>query len=88
MCDSKELLVGFLYGELDAPARRTFEAHLETCAECRDELSELRVTRGQIALWTPPEADLGFQIVRGPVAAPPPAPRRASRGDRAHRPSR
>ncbi|MEP6995925.1 MAG: zf-HC2 domain-containing protein [Acidobacteriota bacterium] len=75
MCDSKELLVGFLYGELDAPARRTFEAHLETCAECRDELSELRVTRGQIALWTPPEADLGFRIVGGPVAAPPPAPR-------------
>ena len=75
MCDSKELLVGFLYGELDAPARCTFEVHLETCAECRDELSELRVTRGQIALWTPPEADLGFQIVRGPVAAPSPAPR-------------
>jgi hypothetical protein len=74
MCDSKELLVGFLYDELDPSAKRTFENHLVTCVECRDELAELGVTRGQIALWTPPESDLGFRIVRG-AAAPPPAPR-------------
>ena len=74
MCDSKELLVGFLYDELDPSAKRTFEHHLVTCVECRDELAELGVTRGQIALWTPPESDLGFRIVRG-AAAPPPAPR-------------
>ena len=29
MCDSKDLLVGFLYGELDAADRRTFQAHLD-----------------------------------------------------------
>ena len=74
MCDSKELLVGFLYEELDPSAKRTFEKHLGTCAECRAELAELGTTRGQIALWTPPESDLGFRIVRG-AAAPTPAPR-------------
>ena len=74
MCDSKDLLIGFLYGELDAADRRTFQAHLTSCADCREELGSLRATRGQIASWTPPEPDFGFRIVRG-AAAPPPAPR-------------
>jgi hypothetical protein len=64
MCENKELLVAFLYGEIDSVDRRTFERHLTTCAECRDELAELGDTRAQIASWTPPDADLGFQIVR------------------------
>lgn len=70
MCDSKELLVSFLYDELDPSAKRSFANHLITCVECRDELAELGVTRGQIALWTPPESDLGFRIVRGAAALP------------------
>ena len=74
MCDSKELLVSFLYDELDPSAKGAFDIHLATCAECRDELAELRTTRGQIAAWAPPEPDFGFRIVRG-AAAPPPAPR-------------
>jgi anti-sigma factor RsiW len=71
MCDSKELLVGYLYDELDPTTRRTFEAHAATCADCRHEVAELRATRGQIAMWTPPEPDLGFRVIRG-AAAPPP----------------
>ena len=43
MCDSKELLVGFLYDEIDPVSKRTFERHLKTCADCRDELAELAV---------------------------------------------
>ncbi len=74
MCDSKELLVSFLYDELDPSAKRAFDIHLATCAECRAELAELRTTRGQLASWAPPEPDFGFRIVRG-AAAPPPAPR-------------
>ncbi len=74
MCDSKDLLIGFLYGELDAADRRTFQIHLTSCTDCREELAGLRATRGQIASWTPPEPDFGFRIVRG-AAAPPPAPR-------------
>ena len=74
MCESKDLLVAFLYGEVDAADRRTFQTHLNSCAECREELAGLRATRGQIASWTPPEPDFGFRIVRG-AAGPPPAPR-------------
>jgi len=74
MCDSKELLVGFLYDEIDPVSKRTFERHLATCSDCRDELAELGATREQIALWAPPDADLGFRIVRG---ANTPAPARA-----------
>ena len=64
MCESKELLVSFLYNEIDPADKRMFETHLVTCAECRDELAELGDTRAQIGLWTPPDADLGFRIVR------------------------
>lgn len=74
MCDSKDLLVGLLYDELDPSEKRTFDIHLATCAECRDELAGLRATRGQLAMWAPPETDFGFRVVRN-AAAPPPAPR-------------
>jgi hypothetical protein len=72
MCDSKELLVAYLYDELDPSAKRTYESHVSSCAECRDEIASLRATRGQLARWTPPEPDFGFRIVRG-AAAPPPS---------------
>lgn len=64
MCESKELLVSFLYNEIDSASKRQFEKHLATCVECREELAELGATRAQIATWTPPDADLGFRIVR------------------------
>jgi hypothetical protein len=76
MCDSKELLVGFLYDEIDPISKRTFERHLASCSDCRLELAELGATREQIALWTPPDADLGFRIVRGAEAPAPTPPRR------------
>jgi hypothetical protein len=75
MCDSKELLVGFLYDEIDPVSKRTFERHLATCSDCRDELAELGATREQIALWAPPDADLGFRIVRGANTPAPPRSR-------------
>jgi len=66
MCESKELLVSFLYNEIEPADKRMFEKHLATCSECREELAELGATRAQIGLWTPPDADLGFRIVREP----------------------
>jgi len=75
MCDRKEELIGFLYGELDPDEAAAFGQHLFTCAECRVELEGLRSARGQIAAWTPPEPHLDFQIVRGPVSARPAASR-------------
>jgi hypothetical protein len=73
MCDNKELLIGFVYDELDDLQRNAVEQHVASCAACRDEAAELRRMRHHLAAWTPPERDLGFQIVRGtpaPVTAP------------------
>jgi hypothetical protein len=73
MCD-KELLVGYLYDELDGSARHAFEAHLRACPECQAEVGGLQATRGHIAAWAPPDRDLELRVVRGRSAAPP-APR-------------
>lgn len=72
MCD-KQLLVGYLYDEIDVASRRAIEAHLASCAACRDEVEALGATRRRLAEWTPPEYQLGFQIVSG--AARPARPR-------------
>jgi hypothetical protein len=73
MCD-KELLLDYLYGELEPSARETFDRHLTSCAECRAEVDGLRRARVHLASWAPPEPDLGFQIVRGAKVTPMPAP--------------
>lgn len=70
MCDSKELLVSFLYDELADADRVAFEQHLGVCADCRGEVAALRVTQQQLARWSPPVPDLGFQVIRTPVAVP------------------
>jgi hypothetical protein len=68
MCD-KELLLDYLYGEVQPSEREAFERHLASCATCRDEVSGFRATRTHLALWAPPERDLGFEIVRRPAVA-------------------
>jgi hypothetical protein len=68
MCD-KELLLGYLYDDLAAGDRAAFDAHLATCADCRDEVSALRQTRASLTSWAPPEPDLGFHIVRSSTPA-------------------
>jgi hypothetical protein len=67
MCD-KELLVGYLYDELTHSEQNEFTRHLAGCRACRDEVDELRGTRTQLALWRPPEPDLGFEVVQRPAA--------------------
>jgi hypothetical protein len=62
------LLVGYLYDELTPSEQAEFTRHLAGCRDCRDEVDELHGTRSQLALWRPPEADLGFEIVRRPAA--------------------
>ena len=68
MCD-KELLVGYLYDEVDQAERRIMEQHLLSCAECRSEVRELRSTRSRLSSWTPPAPELELQVVRGARAA-------------------
>lgn len=76
MCDSQELLVGYLYNELSPGERQTLQAHLAGCGECRVELEGLRATRTHLALWSPPVPDLGFRVIRGGSAPAPALPRR------------
>ena len=68
-CDDKERLVSFLYGETSDRERAEVEAHLAGCAACAEEVDELRAVRVDLAAWQPPEAELGFRIVREPVTA-------------------
>ena len=63
MCD-KELLVSYLYDELEGPERQAFEAHVGSCPSCSSEIESLRGTRVRLSSWTPIEPDLDFQIVR------------------------
>jgi len=63
MCNHERLL-DYLYDELPAPERATFERHLRECVECQTELSELDGTRLALAAWSPPDSELGFKIVR------------------------
>jgi hypothetical protein len=63
MCD-KELLVSYLYDELQGPERQVFEAHLGSCKACSSEIEALRGTRAHLSAWAPVEPDLDFQIVR------------------------
>jgi len=63
-CGDNTALVSYLYDECDAAERAAIDAHVTLCAACTAELAALGSVRLQFASWTPPEADLGFQIVR------------------------
>jgi anti-sigma factor RsiW len=69
-CGDVEALVTFLYGECDARERGAIEAHLLACVSCAEEVETLRGTRTLLGAWTPPVADLGFQITRVHDAQP------------------
>ena len=71
MCNRGDLLVSYVYDEISDRERRDVEAHLVTCGECREEIAGLRATRGHLALWAPPQPDLGFRVVSG-AASPAP----------------
>jgi hypothetical protein len=60
--DRDGALIAFLYddAEGETPERARFEAHVQTCERCRDELALLRGVRMQLAQWAPPEP--GFAI--------------------------
>jgi anti-sigma factor RsiW len=63
-CGDNVALVSYLYDECDPAERAAIDAHIELCAACAAEIAALGSARLQLASWTPPEADLGFAIVR------------------------
>jgi anti-sigma factor RsiW len=74
-CDDKATLVAYLYNEIDAADRQRVEEHLRGCVACAAEAGALAGVRTGLTQWAPPQAELGFTIVRtaaGPKAAEPP----------------
>jgi anti-sigma factor RsiW len=67
-CDDKQRLVAYLYGECTPDDRKAIETHLGSCGACAAELHDLSGVRTTLAAWEPPQTDLGFRIVREPVA--------------------
>jgi anti-sigma factor RsiW len=53
--DREEILIAYLYNDIDPVIRATFEDHLATCERCRTELGALGRVRTQLAQWAPPE---------------------------------
>jgi anti-sigma factor RsiW len=50
-----DVLVGYLYDDIDPIERASFDAHLRTCERCRTELADLGGVRRQLGKWAPPE---------------------------------
>jgi hypothetical protein len=55
MCDEREPLLAYLYGECDPVERGRVESHLESCEACRDELAGLRSVREDLLAWDVPD---------------------------------
>ncbi len=56
-----EVVVTYVYDDLDDAARSAFDAHLAICARCRADLAELRDVRAHLAQWEPPVPRLAWQ---------------------------
>jgi hypothetical protein len=50
-----DVIVGYLYDDLEPRARHAFEDHVVGCRVCRSELEDLRGVRADLAQWAPPE---------------------------------
>ena len=62
-CGNHGALMSYLYDECALDERRTISAHVAICRTCAEELTALGATREHLAMWTPPDAQLGFRIV-------------------------
>jgi len=71
-CQNAEIrdqLPDLLHDRLDAPRRAVVLAHVEACAECRDELELLRSARAMLYAGTP-KVDVNWVVNALPAAAP------------------
>jgi putative zinc finger protein len=64
-----ETIVAYLYGEMEADDRATFDRHVVACAPCRAELADLRGVRSELARWASPElaSHVPFEIAVPPI---------------------
>jgi hypothetical protein len=54
-----DVLVAYLYDDIDPAERDTFEQHLPGCTHCRTELAALSDVRGGLAAWAAPDVAEG-----------------------------
>lgn len=54
--DREAVIVAYLYDDIEAVDRVTFETHVTTCEPCRTELADLRGVRSTLAQWAAPES--------------------------------
>ena len=55
-----EVLIAYLYDDVDSRDRIAFERHLATCAPCRLEMGALSQVRDQLAEWAAPDVAEGI----------------------------
>jgi len=63
-CDDKQTLIAYLYDEVDTGTRERVDAHLAACPRCAAEVRALGDVRLELSQWAPPDAELGFAVVR------------------------
>jgi hypothetical protein len=67
MCNQRERLIGFVYGEGEAADLAEVQQHLDGCADCRAEIAGLRQVREDLLAWAVPDHE---SVWRPFVAAP------------------
>jgi anti-sigma factor RsiW len=55
-CQHADTVAAFLLGALSDAERREFEAHMSTCAHCREDIASLRTVADALPLAVPPVA--------------------------------
>jgi Putative zinc-finger len=66
-----DLLVAYLYDEIDAADRGAFSAHLSGCGRCTRELAALRGVRTTLSAWAPPEPRVVMNYAPGTLIGEP-----------------
>jgi len=56
----EEVLIAYLYDDMETRDRAVFERHLASCAACRTEVSELTDVRSSLAEWSDPVVGEGI----------------------------
>jgi Putative zinc-finger len=72
-----DLLVAYLYDEIDAADRATFSAHVNGCGRCTRELAALRGVRSTLSAWAPPEPRVITDYEARPLSSEPRATTRS-----------
>lgn len=69
MCHEREQLIEYVFEECGLAEKQAMDVHLESCAECRDEIRGLRGVRQDLLAWDVPHAESVWRPFAPPQAA-------------------